>query len=278
MSKNNTTGDGEETKTQEQLQREAEAKKKAAIQRRLKKKAERKSSDATNKKLETLEQENRILKEKLNPTPATKPTLESCGGDTALFEKNLDLYYKGQKQKEVDQSVSERVKQHEQTQALESQQAEVQRSIDAYYEKAIDLNIEGFQKAEDNAIEWLGEDIVQEVIHAVDNPVEVIHLLGSNEEEAESLLNALKKSATRGTVALGRLSARADKFQGKKEGEDDEDLEPENIPEGGSLPVGDAALKRKHEKLVKACSEGTGDMKELRKVRAQMREKGLLTD
>lgn len=82
-----------------------------------------------------------------------------------------------------------------------------------------------------------------------------------------------KEDNVRGTAAIGRLSARAAKFERKE----NSGFDPENIPSGGNLPVSDAALKRQHDKLVEDCSNGTGDMKELTKVRSLMREKGLIT-
>jgi len=273
--KDKPTDNGEETKTQEQLQQEAEAKKKAAIKRRLDKKARRtaEQEEAERKRIEAIEEENRILKEKVNPAPATKPTLADYGDNVEGYEKDLNRWYQGQKAQEVKAGVSEGVKAHQHSQAIESQNAKVQARIDEHYVKAAEANIEGYDQAEENALEWLGEAVVEGIINVTDNAHEVIHLLGSNQDEADKLLDILKEDNVRGTAAIGRLSARAAKFHEKDE---NDDLDPEIIPEGGNLPVSDAALKRKHDKLVADCAAGKGDMKQLAKVRAEMREKGLI--
>jgi len=275
MSKiDNPTGNGEQTKTQKTEAEIAEEKKKAAIQRRLGKKADKavQETERLRKEKEALDEENRILKEKLNPAPATKPTLADYGDNVEGYEKDLNRYYQGQSAQEVKKGVQAGVQQERENQAIESNNARTQALIDEHYVKATNANIEGYDQAEANALEWLGDAIVEGIIKVTDNAHEVLHLLGSNQDEADKLLAILKEDNVRGTAAIGRLSARAAKFEQKQ----NDDFDPENIPSGGNLPVSDAALKRRHDKLVEDCSTGKGDMKELTKVRSLMREKGLI--
>lgn len=269
------TENGEQTKTQKTEAEIAEEKKNAAIKRRLGKKADKAAEEAEieRKRVEALAEENRILKEKLNPAPAQKPTLADYGDNIEGYEKDLNRYYQGQSAQEVKKGVQAGVQQERENQAIESNNARTQKRIDDHYDKAAEANIEGYDQAEANALEWLGEAIVEGIINVTDNAHEVLHLLGSNRDEANKLLETLQEDNVRGTAAIGRLSARAAKFERKE----NSGFDPENIPSGGNLPVSDAALKRQHDKLVEDCSNGTGDMKELTKVRSLMREKGLIT-
>lgn len=246
------------------------------IQKRLAKKKDREAEKAR-QRAEALEQENKLLKKQLNPGPGEKPTLEACGGDTDRFERELSRWYEGQADQKADEKASNRVKEFQQEQALESRDAKMQKQIDAHYDKVIESKIEGYDQAEANAIDWLGEQIVNGIIEVTDNSPEVIHFLGSNEEEAEALLEILKKSPAKGTAYIGRLSAKVDKFS-KKPGEDDE-LEPDESLSGGGAPQTHAQLKRRHDKLVADIEAGKTDLlPQLRKVRADMRAEGILPD
>ena len=243
------------------------------INKRLAKKREAKDqeSEEVRKANEALAQENELLRKKLNPTPTEKPTLAGCGNDTEVFEVALNAWYNGESEKQIDSKVKAALSTQQQHRVAETRENDSQSAVDSHYEKVQEMKDEGYDQAEANAIEWLGEDTVKEIIAIVDNSPETIKLLGSNKEEADALAATLKQNPTRATADIGRLSARAGKF------DNNGTPLPDEQPGGGNLPVSDQALKRRHDDLVEKARKGEAVGPELRKVRAEMREKGLLT-
>lgn len=251
-----------------------QGKKQTAIIKRIGKRADKANAENTRltSELEASKQETALLQQQLNPTPAQKPTLADCENDPERFDTELNRWYQGQSAVSTKTSIDKAVNEIKNTQAIESHDNRIQGLIDNHYEKANEANVEGYEIAEANALDWLGEKIFQGVIEVADNSPEVLFLLGSNKEEAEKLVTLLKTNPTKGTAEIGRLSARAVKFE-KSDGVPD----PETNLEGGGTPVSNAHLKRQHDEIVKRAMS-TGNNEGLSAVRAKMREAGMDPD
>jgi len=214
-----------------------------------------------------LAQENKLLKTQVNPTPqsGTPPTLEQCEGDIERFQAETARFYASQ----VGQVVDQKINHLQTTQAAQANDAEFNQAVNGHYDRAAKMGVQDYEQAESNALNILGNDLVNEIVKTVPNSNELLYMLGSDSNEAYRVKNLLDQNPVRATVELGILAGKAGGF--KKEQRPD----PETDISGGQQPnVAHANLKKQYDAAIEKAAQ-TGDNSEVRALRKQMREAGV---
>lgn len=118
-------------------------------------------------------------------------------------EHNLRLV-----QDEVDRKTEEaRAKAEDEARKLAEAEALKQKQI-AHYERASKLKVKDYAGVEDQAIEALGEDLVNGIIGNFEESETLLFYLGNNPAKAQKLANAIATNPVVGTAEIGRLLER----------------------------------------------------------------------
>jgi len=221
-------------------------------------------------RLIALEQENKLLKSnRLSQNEASNaPTLESCEGDVERFQAETLRYSQAQTEKLVDKKLNmlqNNMAEQNNNQAFES-------SVNGHYDRATKLGIANYSELEASALNILGSDLVNDIVQNVDNSEKVLAMLGENSEEAYRVKTLLEQNPVKATVELGRLSVKADDFKIESRPEPETPIEG-----GGQAPsVAHSNLQKQYDAALEKAAE-TGNNSEVRALRKQMREAGLIT-
>lgn len=238
------------------------------------------ATEEAKNKSDLLEQENNLLRSKLNelsgqPKPLTQPVPDDLDGldgpeylkQKADFDKAVIREIIQEDNAKQSQSRIQDDSDHEFLDKLRGKQV-------AHYERAASLKVKDFGVVEDKAIEIFGKDNINSIINHFPKESELITFyLGTEANEAESKAIALlfKKEKTRvdGLIALTDLRSDLKKRPKSKKTVSDPDDELE-----GASPSGKVSNDTKLERLrTKAQSGKSSDMTNLMEFKKKLREK-----
>lgn len=196
-----------------------------------------------------------------------KPTLAKCGGDAARYEAELARYYEATEEARIEKTVKKQLQSHSSSNAEKESQEQFSRAVDSHYERAQKLGVADYEQAETQAIQVLGTKLVEAITMKVPNSEQLIYMLGSDVKEAQRLKALFAKDPDAATIETGRLSAKAQSY--KK----DNGAEPESGVNYGGAPAG-TLLARLEKELDNAYTKAaeTGDLSEVRKIKAKIKE------
>lgn len=139
--------------------------------------------------------------------------------------------------------------------------------LEEHYGRVAGMKAKDYFEVEDKAIDYMGEETVKEIIENFDDPHILLYFLGSNQGEAEELVDTIKSNPIRGTAAIGRLQSELMvKPKSKIIPNPDEDLE------GGTLSGNMTADERKLDKLRKEADK-TGNINKVLAFKREMKAK-----
>lgn len=241
------------------------------VQRRVNKlnRRNKASSLQTDKKLETLEQENRLLRLSIEQNKESPP---ATAPDPDKFEDGVsDPLYLRAHDEYTDARVNEAVKKHipQQIQAPPQQDQSLERKQIKHYERAEALGVTGYEGVEDKAIEIIGTEAANFIIQSNENSHLIFYHLGKNPGKAEYFADLSKTDAGKCVMELGALGADLKVVQPKanlnQAPDPDDELE-------GSSPAKLSSDDRKLESL-RAQAQETGDMTQLMAFKRQLKER-----
>lgn len=209
-----------------------------------------------------LKAENEQLQSKASQNQGM-PTMAQFDNDPEQYQVAVIQYYQAQNNAAIDQRFNE----FNANQVASSQNAQTDSSINAHYDRAQKSGRNDYNEAETNALNVIGDDLAKGIMQNTPNSDEILYMLGNDVERATALAGM---DPIKATMEIGRLSVQAGSFN--KEARP----QPEDGVEGGKPPnTTHANLQKKHDAIIAKAQNG-GSLEELKAVRKQMREAGLL--
>ena len=204
------------------------------------------------------QRENKALKAKLEEANGTKkpeqlgvkPTLESCDYDEGVFEANIAKWCDDKRASDDRQAEVETEKQ--------KKDQDWSNTVDSYNEKKTLLKVRDFEDAETNVTDDFDETQRGIILHAAENPAQVIYALGKSEKARKELASI--KDPVKFAFAAAKLETKL-KVTNRKAA-----TKPEQKIEGSGRSSGttDSTLER-----LRKEAELSGDYTAIRKYKKQ---------
>jgi hypothetical protein len=220
-----------------------------------------------------LEEENKLLKLRLEqeagqkPKGAPNPDDYDGGEWSDEYKKDAQAYQEQQINQQVQSALEQRKQQEQQDELKRQKQEELKQHKHSYYTKGLTAYGEDdFALAEDRVTEVLGENALNHLVSDLDDSHAIVHYLGTNEDDLARIAKLLKEKPVRAIAELARLPISAKTTSNPKP-------EPVEELEGGSPSSGEA-WARKIDKMRDKVRSGKATMKDVLSLKKQAREAG----
>lgn len=194
-----------------------------------------------------------------------KPTLESCGGDSAKYETEVTRYLSNANAANVQNEVKKQIQATTDQSNAANNDQDFQEKVGAHYDRAQKMEVTDYEQAETEALNIMGSEIVEGITKKIPNSEELIYMLGKQPKEALRIKNLFLKDPSGATIEIGRLSATAVGFKSEQAADPESD-----IAKGGQSDGQLGVLERKLDKAFDKASEN-GDLTEVRAIKKDMK-------
>lgn len=225
------------------------------------------ATDEALRKLQVLEEENKLLKLQSSQSPAQMPDEDNFDSRKEYLAA-LNEYNNNQIAEQVQKQTA-KVFENVQTQtATATQDDNLRGQITKHYDRANDAKIKGYEALEDKAIEILGNDLSKQIMANSSKSHLIMGHLGANTAKAREISELLKTNPIQAyTEALEvglNLSTTRKKPSPSPETE---------VPAGGSASVG--IWQKKYDDAIAKVQAGTLTVRDTAAIRKQAQEAGV---
>jgi hypothetical protein len=218
-------------------------------------------------RLKLLELQAELTKEEPTTNQEPNPDDFDEGESDPKFLKKQRAFDNSVIKSDLRKEFAETAKQNVVTENQTRKSKQRDQKLEEHYGRVAGMKAKDYFEVEDQAIEYMGEETVKEIIENFDDPHILLYYLGANKGEAEELVDTIKSNPIRGTAAIGRLQSELMvKPKSKKIPNPDEDLE------GGTSSGNMTADERKLDKL-RAEADKTGNINKVLAFKREMKEK-----
>ena len=198
-----------------------------------------KSAEAVRQENELLRLQLQALQSPASTTPTLSqdlipPTLESCNGDDAEYQKRT-LAFQSAIQQRIDDGIAQRDRRMQTNAEGERLERKYQTARAKYYDAAAKLGVRDFETKDEKFFEIFGEQAANVIIDAIPDSHLLAYYLGTNPDRAMEYASLVEEDATKALASLAILSRDLE----VKRSDSGSTYDPNTAPAGGKAPSGD---------------------------------------